>query len=91
MKRKKKGYFCARCGSEMYLSEDGLVLVCSNENCNYGVEFEDYGTVYDTARGKYEAAMGDYADDDSCDIPEACLSCGGPYPQCMTSCRIFDE
>ena len=30
---------------------------------------------------------------DSCDndIPECCIACGGPYPQCMTSCKIFDD
>ena len=25
------------------------------------------------------------------DIPECCSACGGPYPSCMTSCKIFDD
>lgn len=24
-------------------------------------------------------------------LPECCASCGGPYPNCMTSCKIFDD
>ena len=25
------------------------------------------------------------------DIPEGCAACGGPYPQCTTSCKLFDD
>lgn len=25
------------------------------------------------------------------DMPECCAACGGPYPSCMTSCKIFDD
>ena len=24
-------------------------------------------------------------------VPEGCRACGGPYPNCMTSCNIFDD
>ena len=24
-------------------------------------------------------------------IPEGCAACGGPYPDCTTSCKIFDD
>lgn len=24
-------------------------------------------------------------------IPEGCLACGGPYPDCKTSCPLFDD
>lgn len=24
-------------------------------------------------------------------IPEGCRACGGPYPDCVTSCNIFDD
>lgn len=33
-------------------------------------------------------------DDDQDDeelIPDGCLACGGPYPNCKTSCKIFDD
>jgi hypothetical protein len=23
--------------------------------------------------------------------PDCCKSCGGPYPSCMSSCKIFDK
>lgn len=32
-----------------------------------------------------------YNSDDENDIPEGCAACGGPYPDCMTSCNIFDD
>lgn len=25
------------------------------------------------------------------DMPECCAACGGPYPDCMDSCSIFDD
>lgn len=25
------------------------------------------------------------------DMPECCVSCGGPYPDCTSSCQLFDE
>ena len=28
---------------------------------------------------------------DSSDMPEGCKACGGPWPDCETSCSIFDD
>lgn len=25
------------------------------------------------------------------DIPECCEACGGPYPDCLSSCKLFDD
>lgn len=25
------------------------------------------------------------------DMPEACKACGGPFPNCTTSCKLFDD
>jgi len=25
------------------------------------------------------------------DIPEGCRACGGPFPQCTTSCKVFND
>ncbi|MDR2774890.1 MAG: hypothetical protein LBC19_09140 [Tannerella sp.] len=38
-----------------------------------------------------EIAEEDY--EESCDgsPPFGCRACGGPYPHCMTSCRLFDD
>ena len=30
----------------------------------------------------------DYIEDD---IPFVCKTCGGPYPSCETSCKMFDD
>ena len=27
---------------------------------------------------------------DSVDVPDGCLGCGGPYPLCKSSCRMFE-
>ena len=32
-----------------------------------------------------------YEDDDYDEVPEGCRACGGPYPDCMTSCNLFDD
>jgi hypothetical protein len=29
--------------------------------------------------------------DDNSDIPKGCQACGGPYPDCKTSCVLFDD
>lgn len=29
--------------------------------------------------------------DDDGDIPSGCVACGGPYPSCKTSCKMFDD
>ena len=33
----------------------------------------------------------DWERDDEGDIPWGCLNCGGPYPQCITSCKLYDD
>lgn len=43
----------------------------------------------------YECTDCDYSeyayDIDKNYVPEGCAACGGPYPQCKTSCKIFDD
>lgn len=33
----------------------------------------------------------DWEIDDEEDIPWCCKTCGGPYPDCMAGCKIFDD
>ncbi len=37
----------------------------------------------------------DIIDDDDCsgngDMPFVCTTCGGPWPSCETSCKMFDD
>ena len=30
-------------------------------------------------------------DDEDEEVPVGCIACGGPYPNCMTSCKMFDN
>lgn len=32
-----------------------------------------------------------YCDDYDDDMPECCVSCGGNYPECTTSCPLVDD
>lgn len=33
----------------------------------------------------------DYQAEDEGDMPWVCKTCGGPWPQCQTSCKLFDN
>lgn len=70
---------CPICGAE--LSDEGYTDDKGNE------------CLYCTMCNKYlypnEVAYEDCDDDD--DIPFCCKACGGPYPDCMSSCKIFDD
>jgi DNA-directed RNA polymerase subunit RPC12/RpoP len=74
-------YICNNCGAIMDLKEDpdgGCdILVCPN--CGEEVDEMDY---------EYE--WGDDDEDNSDKTPKGCIACGGPYPQCTSSCKLFD-
>lgn len=33
----------------------------------------------------------DYQPPEPDNIPEGCAACGGPYPNCTSSCNLFDD
>lgn len=74
-------YICSKCGSTMKPADEE-VLVCTS--CNHSVDIEDY---------EYENEYDDYYSSINDDVnpPKYCLICGGPYPDCMTSCKLFDD
>lgn len=84
MKKKgtKEKYSCYACGGDMNLEADN-VLVCVS--CGYSVDLDDYG--YEDEYNDYYSSVSDVDDD----IPECCEACGGPYPDCMDSCSIFED
>lgn len=61
---------------------------------NHSYEEDENGTLWehwtnrDGNEHTYNMISGD-ADDD--DIPEGCAACGGPYPNCVDSCSMFDD
>ena len=73
-------YICVECQGVMNPADD-VVLVCSS--CGHSVDIEDYG--FEDEYDDYYS-IGESLDD----APEGCVACGGPYPSCKTSCKIFD-
>lgn len=45
-----------------------------------------------TAYNQLNRENTDFENDMSYDeMPESCKTCGGPYPSCQTSCKLFDD
>ena len=83
MSKKIEGYLCYECGTKMDKADDE-VLVCAS--CGHSVDIEDYG--YENEYDDYYSSIKEETLDDA---PEGCAACGGPYPSCKTSCKLFDD
>lgn len=90
-----RNQYCPDCHVLCIREED--VFQCPT--CDYYIcdsDIED-GEGYPTLASTYEdrdeedeyPLPDDYESEE--DIPECCIACGGPYPQCTTSCKIFDD
>lgn len=97
----RDGYFiCNKCGALM--KARGSVLdpdqICYCPGCGWEIKAVDYryeGESYDDEEEEEDIEL-DWApgmdiDMNSIHIPPGCAACGGPYPQCTTSCKIFDD
>lgn len=79
------GAVCNRCGARMAARVKPGYFVCPN--C---------GSEEDQAEYEYEPFHNDPWSEVSRsafhnDIPpEGCRACGGPYPKCVDSCKLFD-
>lgn len=72
---------CNKCGALMDRESDpdGYCDVFVCPSCKWRIDTSDY---------EYEG----YDEDDIPGMPPAgCRACGGPYPYCMTSCKLFDD
>ncbi len=77
-------YECTECGADMYVDENNREFYqCENEECGFYIH-EEYFRDEDDNYNEYYDEMDE-------DTPDGCVACGGPYPQCMTSCKLFDE
>lgn len=79
------GYaICNDCGAVMDLDEECDVYVCLA--CGYEVDRMDYE--YEKDEEWTSEMLNMYEGD----IPlDGCRECGGPYPDCEISCRLYDE
>ena len=77
---------CKECGAIMNRKDNGQycdILVCPG--CGFEIDDMDY---------EFEEDEEDYDsiyDEDDSTPPKGCIACGGPYPYCKTSCKIFDD
>lgn len=68
---------CPECGATMGFSYRKTEFKCPD--CGFT---GDYGEIM--ARGGFE-------EPDEDETPFACRACGGPWPDCRTSCKMFDD
>ena len=83
---------CNKCGALMdqtdYPETGYAIFKCPS--CGWQIEEEDYE--YDDGDPEpkeWTDQMKNMFDDDI--PPEGCIACGGPYPHCKTSCKLFDD
>lgn len=87
-------YTCERCGSEFVLSE----AIWQFENHFHGdLSYQDFweklcgDCAIDEVESKMPEAFEDEDSDYSCKS-EGCIACGNPaYPNCKSSCNMFDD
>lgn len=57
----------------------------------YGPDAPDDIEYWDELARQVRIENGEYDDDDDDGVPECCRACGGNYPDCTDSCKIFDD
>lgn len=78
-------WFCDNCHSFLN-AQIGFNAYCKHWKCT------DCGHINKIAKSEIIFDNEDdflYESED--EIPEGCAACGGPYPYCKTSCKIFDD
>lgn len=82
-------FVCPNCNHLMIYDEDSMLDVTC-PNCGLeGIADTDFpGNV----NPLYEFEEDEVWEDPDENMPECCRACGcGAYPNCMTSCKIFDD
>ena len=80
-------WYCDKCGTFMN-SQSGFSVTNGTWVCT------ECGFVNDVTEDNIREDTPDYYSSDTNDydeVPEGCRACGGPYPQCTTSCKLFDD
>ena len=86
-------WYCDECG--VYMNNQPGFSVSSGEwtctECGAVNDVTEDNIIYDTDEDDDEYDDEYDGDDYGDGIPEGCAACGGPYPQCCTSCPVFDD
>lgn len=91
MKYLNDGYaICNRCGAVMNRKEDPAggcdVYVCPS--CGWEIDEMEYEYEYEDEEEWTSEMLNNYEGDVP---PVGCRACGGPYPHCKISCKLFDD
>ena len=86
-----EGYaICNECGALMDHKDDpsGIGYVYDCPSCDYVIDTMEYEYDWGDEEREWTSPVLEAYDGD---VPSAgCRACGGPYPQCKTSCKLFD-
>lgn len=85
------GKYCPECNAELEYDEDEEQVVCTCcDQFSCDPDKVDYSIrIYKTIQ-ENERFMKEWEREDD-EPPEGCLACGGPYPDCISSCTVFDD
>ena len=82
-------WWCDGCGASLN-NQSGFDPECGTwvcTECGYENEIAASETE-DSYRYGYSSCD---VEDEEEEVPEGCAACGGPYPDCKSSCKLFDD
>lgn len=85
------GYaICNKCGAVMRRREDpeGGCDIYTCPAC--GWEVDEFEYEYEEAEDAERIITDEFVEDRD-DPPRGCIECDGPYPDCKSSCKMFDD
>lgn len=83
-------YYCPKCDHEMQYVGGLLEYSCPNCGAEGSLEYDGVNKEY-YVFVESTVDVFDIMQDPEGNKPPCCDACGGPYPDCLTSCKIFDD
>lgn len=86
----KEEYVCQKCGSLMMYVGGLLDWECPTCGAEGSIEYDNVNKEYYVSVAEsytYEEIYSDPIRNE----PDCCKACGGPYPNCLSSCKMFDD